>query len=171
MDIFIILFIIAAFFVVLTSAKSYIPFINKEDFQNINKKCKNNKNIYKIDNFPNKNNNKLNVIENNQYYFKKDCIWNDECELKPNNYNFFQYGPKKTAKVSALSCDMEINKLPDRKSKVINNCLIHKTCPCKKLNPHNASLVIKKCMQPSYVIETRVKIPRNCNHSYQIQKL
>ena len=114
MDIFIILFIIAAFFVVLTSAKSYIPFINKEDFQNIKNKCKNKKNIYKLDNFPNKNNNKLNVIENNQYYFKKDCIWNDECELKPNNFNFFQYGPKKTAKVSALSHNMKIDKSIER---------------------------------------------------------
>ena len=88
MDLFIIFIIIATFFVVLTTTKNYIPFVNKEGFKNINKTSKNIVNTYKIDNLPNKKINKINKLENKYYNYKGDCIWNNNCEIKPNNFNF-----------------------------------------------------------------------------------
>ena len=159
MDILIIFIIIAAFFVVISTTKNYIPFINKEGFENIRKKCNKSRNIYSINNIPNKKNNKLNKIENKQYYFKNDCLWDNECELKPNNYNFFQYYNKKQIKPAILSCDMNIDKLTNCKPNKFKNCFINKSCPCQVKKLHKPSLVIKKCISPNYTSETNLKIP------------
>ena len=168
MDLFIIFIIIAAFFVVLSTTKNYIPFINKEDFQNI-KKCKYNKrNVNRINNFQNSKNNKLNNIENNQYYFKKDCIWNNDCELKPNNYNFFQYHKPKRINHKYLSCDMNVDKLTNCKSNQFKNCFINKSCPCQVKNLHKPDLVIKRCITPNYINETAIQRPKTCPHSYNL---
>ena len=168
MDIFIIFIIIAAFFVVISTTKNYIPFINKEGYQNIRKKCNKNRNIYSISNLPNKKNNKLNFIENKQYYYKGDCIWNNSCELKPNNYNFFQYTNKKHIKPSILSCDINISKKIHCKPDKFKKCFINKSCPCQVRNLHKHDLVIKKCISPNYTCETNLKIPKICTHSYNL---
>ena len=170
MDIFIIFIIIAAFFVVLTTTKNYIPFINKEGFTNIEKKCIDKPNSLRIDNFSNKKNTKLNCLENKQYYYKNDCIWNDKCELPPNNYNFFKYSPKKKVEINILThkINPEIVSNNNQKFTMVNK---KSCCPCKNKAMHNDSIVIKNCISPNFPILPNRKIPKICPYSYKQVKM
>ena len=166
MDLFIIFIIIATFFVVLTTTKNYIPFVNKEGFKNINKTSKNIVNTYKIDNLPNKKINKINKLENKYYNYKGDCIWNNNCEIKPNNFNFFKYNKHKTTSPNMLSCQVNVDNLLNCKRAQFSRCFVNKTCPCQIRNKIDNDNVIKRCIAPNFTLETKINITKSCNKGY-----
>lgn len=182
MDILIIFIIIATFFVVLSTIKKYTPSDRREGFHNNrvgnHNNHRRNKRItytsYRVNNLPNSRaDNKLNIIENHQYYSKNDCIWNDECELKPNNFNFFDYSSRKTTKPKILSCEMNVDKIVNYtitklKKKVIN---LKSSCPCRVKNLHTSEVVVKKCISPNFIVEDNFKIPKTSKHSCHSPKL
>ena len=142
---YLLLLIIIATIVVLALNSS--KFFIKDTFVNYkSKKTFSNPNY--IPNLKNKTTQNYNTLEQKYYNLKDDCYWNNNCDLPPNNHNFFEYEKKITKTPALLSCNLDTNKLMNCTNNQFDGCFINKTCSCQKVNQFKKDTVVNSCIEP-----------------------
>ena len=153
----IVLFIVIVIILIYKYPKMNIP---KQLIKKSNIYC----NQYCVPNVKNPPNN-MNSLENKYYIDKSDCMWNNNCELRPNEYNFYAIPLGKISNQSKLACNPGKNIQMNCSNYKLQGCFKNNTCPCQEQFPAPQEERKNKCVEgflnPGYVDNT--DIPRYNN--------
>lgn len=74
-----------------------------------------------------------NSLDLKYYHNNPDCVFNGNCELYPNDINFYAYPKPKKTNIRRLKCSKcKYSKITNCTNDLNSGCFKNKSCPCMK---------------------------------------
>lgn len=116
-------------------------------------------------------NQQLNSLQQKYYYNKPDCVWNQNCDIPPNNWWYFYINKPKDydEKVIKMNCEQKSsqpNILYNCDSDINSQLFLNRSCPCIRDGVKRCPCIIQSGLQPTDVMNVAIEGFQPCMCPY-----